>query len=485
MDVAIGNTTVSNHAQAATGVFHGPVNFSGSSEKRPDRRLRSCRNQIFLTDPSIDRDEIVRAKGDRTQGTCEWIKENEQFQSWLRGEHRLLWIRGGPGKGKTMISVFLSQELDSNEHQSVVYYFCSGQDEKRRTAAAVLRGLIWQITVQHPESINCLLSFFEPSERGFATIASEETLWHLFNTLCRNISPKRLCCLIDGLDECEDDSVYWLSGKLADLNYDSDGCSLSVMVLSRDVSALEGSYCVKLDPDYNTQVNADVHTFVRSRIQRMSSRLQFTEAFEEYVIRVLMEKSKSTFLWVGFVVDDLSKKGTCTQIAKALQSLPRGLPAYYASMLERIEPNSREIAARLLTWTAMAFKKLSLKALADVLDCQPSVGITLENVALDEIAICGPMISADKDGAIFVHQSAKEYLLRGERDQDPGLDAFRIQPENAHLCLAQRCLKALSQNSWLQYYALLNWPKHARASGALARHMVEDDEAFFGPSSVT
>jgi hypothetical protein len=27
MDVTIGNKTVSRHAQAATGVFHGPVSF--------------------------------------------------------------------------------------------------------------------------------------------------------------------------------------------------------------------------------------------------------------------------------------------------------------------------------------------------------------------------------------------------------------------------------------------------------------------------
>jgi hypothetical protein len=83
--------------------------------------LAACREALFLTDPRIDRNNIIRAKGARTSGTCSWIKRNPRFQSWLRGDKNLVWIRGGPGKGKTMMSVYLTEAIAAGKCRSLVY----------------------------------------------------------------------------------------------------------------------------------------------------------------------------------------------------------------------------------------------------------------------------------------------------------------------------------------------------------------------------
>jgi hypothetical protein len=91
-------------------------------------------------------------------GTCEWIRRDASYRAWLNSDGdgsgndsnnddtRLLWISGGLGKGKTMMSVFLTEELErriaSREDVDLVFFFCSAQDEKRNTAVAVLRGLV-------------------------------------------------------------------------------------------------------------------------------------------------------------------------------------------------------------------------------------------------------------------------------------------------------------------------------------------------------
>lgn len=77
----------------------------------------ACRNAIFLTDPHVDRESVISAKGTRVAGTCEWITHNKSYRTWLNSDGNggtpcLLWISGGPGKGKTMLSVFLTEELE-------------------------------------------------------------------------------------------------------------------------------------------------------------------------------------------------------------------------------------------------------------------------------------------------------------------------------------------------------------------------------------
>jgi hypothetical protein len=52
----------------------------------------------------------------------------------------LLWISGGPGKGKTMLSIFLTEELEKMENAELLFYFCNHQDEKRNIAVAVRDG---------------------------------------------------------------------------------------------------------------------------------------------------------------------------------------------------------------------------------------------------------------------------------------------------------------------------------------------------------
>ena len=38
----------------------------------------------------------------REQGTCDWVKENAAFQSWIR-EGGVIWFRGKGGSGKEML----------------------------------------------------------------------------------------------------------------------------------------------------------------------------------------------------------------------------------------------------------------------------------------------------------------------------------------------------------------------------------------------
>lgn len=68
---------VSDHNYSA----YNPANFhlQDNNAVEPKGSDTSCRNAIFLTDPSIDRQNLIDTKGARSEGTCEWMEKNEKY----------------------------------------------------------------------------------------------------------------------------------------------------------------------------------------------------------------------------------------------------------------------------------------------------------------------------------------------------------------------------------------------------------------------
>ncbi|KAL2196961.1 hypothetical protein P885DRAFT_23029, partial [Corynascus similis CBS 632.67] len=63
---------------------------------------------------------------------------------------RLLWIKGDPGKGKTMLLCGIINELKSASASSLLsFFFCQATDTSINNATAVLRGLIYLLVDQH------------------------------------------------------------------------------------------------------------------------------------------------------------------------------------------------------------------------------------------------------------------------------------------------------------------------------------------------
>jgi hypothetical protein len=79
-----------------------------------------------------------------------------------------------------MLSIFLTEELErisqNTENAELLFYFCSHQDEKRNTAVAILRGLVYQIIAKCPNLTKHALSYFETPEKVQLTLSSLDAL---------------------------------------------------------------------------------------------------------------------------------------------------------------------------------------------------------------------------------------------------------------------------------------------------------------------
>ncbi|RYP12006.1 hypothetical protein DL765_007522 [Monosporascus sp. GIB2] len=412
----ISGVSAQNGSQVIAGIFKRDVHIGShvNPQKIFEEKATRCLNALDpCVDPNVDREKLISSKGTRVTGTCEWVRENEAYKSWLQGDALLLWISGGPGKGKTMLSIFLTEELEEvtqgMEDTGLVFYFCSHRDEKRNTAVAVLRGLVHQIVKKRPK----LIKFIQDDDLG------------------------KMFCVLDGLDECDEGTLRVLVPRIVD------------MFSSRNSQPAIAAFKLVIE-----RVTSDIERFISKRVGELSRIVGFDDKFRATVQETLLRRSEGTFLWVGFVMNELSQQKTCIEVLRTLETFPSGLPAIYSRMLLQIKGEHRRTSSQILRWVTMAVRPLTLQELAAAIGMQSSSTlITTERAIRDHVALCGLFLKVQEQEVGLVHQSARDYLLRKEPDSDAVLEEFRIKPEAAQLELLSTCLDCIA-HSGLQHAPL-------------------------------
>ncbi|KAK4957997.1 hypothetical protein LTR10_004422 [Elasticomyces elasticus] len=478
-------------------------------------KLDKSRSNLFLTDPELDREGLISAKGKRVDGTCEWILDDAIFKSWCLGDTTsLLWINGGPGKGKTILSIYLTQTL---RKPCTVYFFCSNDDQTRNNAAAVLRGLIWHITERCPQMAGQLFELHgnASSNRVQTTLGSREALWRILTRILQDPLNTTTCCVLDGLDECDENSQEWLVTKFTELlsvapssrNVGESVTAFKLLIVSRPgISGLARWEQIKLDPDNDELVEDDIWRFIISRVQELATKFehQMSEELRGEIEQTLWDLAEGTFLWVGFAMLELLRKETISDVVDTLHALPKGLPQFYARMLQQIAHKHKQTSMLILQWVTVAVRPLTLLELAVAIDIQSSKHITQKQAIRDQITACGPIVRVEAGAVGFVHQSAKDYLLRGDVEVDSTPETSWVKVEEAHLVAALVCVKhlekihAFGQARWimteiqfaklkrqpLDSYAISYWPSHTKHCNNLATRIFDHSRLFDEQSSL-
>ena len=87
-----------------------------------------------------------------TQGTNEWILEEEAYVEWLNSPGSipcLLWLNGGAATGKSVLSSFIINSL-IEQRLCCQYFFIRFGDRNKRTLSLLLRSIAYQIAQQVP-----------------------------------------------------------------------------------------------------------------------------------------------------------------------------------------------------------------------------------------------------------------------------------------------------------------------------------------------
>jgi hypothetical protein len=120
-------------------------------------KQEKCIQDLHLTDPRNNKKRIKETKGGLLEDSYHWILKNADFQQWRDDENsQLLWIKGHPGKGKTMLLCSIIDELKKSIAKTdlLSYFFCQATDSRINSATAVLRGLLYLLVKQQPSLVS-------------------------------------------------------------------------------------------------------------------------------------------------------------------------------------------------------------------------------------------------------------------------------------------------------------------------------------------
>lgn len=383
---------------------------------------REILKDLRITDPRDDKVRIQRTKGGLLQESYRWILDHEDYRRWHDDEQsRLLWIKGDPGKGKTMLLCGIVDELEKLPAGTYIlsYFFCQATDVRLNSATAVLRGLMYQLLDQEPSLIGCVQKKYDHAGKQlFEDINSWDALSQILLSILQELSSQNIYLVVDALDECETNL-----DQLLHLIVQISSSSQAKWILSsrnrRDIEQLilptESRTRLSLELKENAEhVSHAVNVYIAQCISKLPG-LKEDPALQDQVQNEMRLKANGTFLWVALVVQELREaKAQSWEILEIMNDVPAGLDELYERMMKLIQRLGRKnpvFCRKLLSTVTAAYRPLHLAELQALADLPPNISNIRQNL-IAVAALCGSFITIRDNIVYLIHQSAKDFLTR-------------------------------------------------------------------------
>ncbi|WYZ42067.1 hypothetical protein EsH8_V_000962 [Colletotrichum jinshuiense] len=408
--------------------FQRSWNFKHGRRKLQHVQGRDDQDNQFLadlrtTDPRDDKARTERIKGGLLRDSYHWILDHADFRRWRDNDDddqsRLLWIKGDPGKGKTMLLCGIVDELQKLPPGTgtLSYFFCQATDVRLNNATAVLRGLIYLLLVQRPALTASLRGKYDHAgKRLFEDVNSWDALSNMLIGVLQGPGVQTTYLAIDALDECDAnlDQLLDLIVKLSALP------RVKLVVSSRNWLEIEDALaaatkktrlCLELN---HTLISAAVGKYIQYKVNQLALSKGYDPKTKDAVQRHLATNANDTFLWVALVCQQLADPQVRKWHTRAkLYKFPAGLDSLYKRMVDHMfNSDDASLCREVLGLVSVVYRPLTLKELASLVE---SLEEFHDVDALEEvIGLCGCLLTIREGVVYFVHQSAKDFLLRNE-----------------------------------------------------------------------
>lgn len=375
-------------------------------QDRSEGQFRDALAWLAIDDQEEELDRLIS----RCQpGTCEWLYENSKIISWCGDgpDELLLWLKGIPGSGKSVLCSQMIQKLKGADECTVVFYICNSYASDQTRCIQIMKSIAAQLLRSHKDLSSYVIGEF--ASRGLTPSVPK------LRQLLANMPLRSTRIIIDGLDEVDDKEHRSIIIELGRLTRAKEP-SCKVLVSSReggDISKLLREKAILSLNDVQDEIRGAIDIFVNHQMQEFRDR--FKEDILDKIAQVLIEKAGGMFLWVRLVLSTFEDVHNFQELCAAVENLPKGLDEAYGRIIERIRKNpsesNRDKIIRILEWIAFSHRPLKTHELLD--------GITLHrgNYILDDTSRLGswvlelgkPIIEEGPGKTLdFVHFSAKE-----------------------------------------------------------------------------
>lgn len=388
-----------------------------SRDDRDDQCLADLRGADEKgTDPRDDKTRIQETKGGLFGDSYRWVLNSVDFKSWKSNpQGHILWIRGDPGKGKTMLLCGIIDELHKSQTTSLSYFFCQSTDAALNNANGILRGLIYLLVDQTPSLLSHIRRKYQQAGKQlFEGRNSWEALSKILLSILSDSVSENTVLVIDALDEC----VEGLPRLLEFICTASATSRAKWIISSRNwpsiterLSTISNATELCLEQN-STNVSLAVEAYIRHKVQDLSRAKQFDDSMREQLVQHLVSNAHDTFLWAALVCQELANEKVRKRHTLAkLKQFPPGLDSLYQEMMGQVGNSlDANICKKILAIVSVAYQPININELCHLIDL-PDDEMPEEDEMPEIIQSCGSFLTL-RDGVLYlVHQSAREYLL--------------------------------------------------------------------------
>ncbi|KAK2600180.1 hypothetical protein QQS21_005051 [Conoideocrella luteorostrata] len=386
--------------------------------------------------------------------TCKWLLNCSKYLEWLKANdhvlhHRLLWINGKPGAGKSTLMKFAYTQAEQQLGSTVTllyFFFHARGDLLERSTLGMHRSLLHQLLDAQPD----LQSVLDDTSVGARHRPwTMDELRITFNKAVARLKGRRLVCYIDALDECDEDQVRDMVAYFKEVVQHAfeAGDILQICFSSRHYPFMNIPQDRKIILEDQIGHADDLKKYIDNKLA--SDPALYTLEVKDEIIR----KAQGVFMWIVLVVDILNReiwRGRAFAVRKRLAEIPGELADLFKDILTRDEENIADMRV-CIQWILFANRPLRrdefyyavLSGIVDEQDelekCRPDniSEETIDRFVLSSSKGLAEVTKTKKKTVQFIHESVRDYLIRdrGYLDLWPDAGDFSILSHD----LLKRC----------------------------------------------
>lgn len=392
-----------------------------------------CFQSLYPSGISYDEQKNQNPK--RVPNTCLWTLQNSKYLEWRdNNTKKLLWISADPGCGKSVLARCIVDEDLPGAFQKdppirVVYHFFKDTSVEQRSASRAVSAILYQLFVYHPQLIRYALPKYK--ERGAALSTGFSELWSIFTAAATDQMAGHVICVLDALDECDEQEQSRLIGALEDFclrqRSSSSAFCVKFLVTSRPYFDIRQGFDKLLEVSDNIElagndesaiIKQEIDLVIKHRVVNLKRKLRLNQKVSDHLEKRLLETEHRTYLWLHLLWNIIEKRlsGTKAEMDRLINELPDDIQGSYEVLLQKCP--DPVFARRVLQIVLVAGRPLTLNEMDVALHINEQTlsyaDLELEGpLRLQETlpSRCGLMVSIVQSKVYFIHQTVKEFLL--------------------------------------------------------------------------
>ncbi|KAF5645310.1 ankyrin repeat-containing protein [Fusarium sp. NRRL 25303] len=394
-----------------------------------------------------DGSELKKHISCHLKGTSQWLFDSPIFQQWHDGHNDgILWIRGVPGTGKSVLASTLIQHLSSEECPVLYFFFRHTIQSNHRPESALRDWLAQVLNFCPPLQLALKNLIHQPICLDFVDDLSLVELWHLVQLSLRSMP--RAYCVVDALDEMDGnalESFLQLIDQLGNMYPDR----IKLIITSRPIATIENMVRnlklldIRLD---KKAINPDISTYLEHRL----AATKLSPETRVVVKDAVFKKADGLFLYAKLTIDKIVglQSQSKAEILESIERMPANLSVMYRNLLkEHMDRTGLPEGLQMLVLQLVTHATRPLRLL-EISDCikvtQLQYGQDTGTIKNHVRTCCGPLLEVLPDETVrVVHHSLTEYLFGLDRSPDDhGIPVF--EPGPTHDLLANLCVSYLN-----------------------------------------